>query len=85
MTHDVSPSLRLGSLTVADLDSLAADWLDAGCGDRLAEASERTWAELTGGACPLAVYWYDEVAARTRESAFALGGPPSREPFLTPA
>jgi MoaA/NifB/PqqE/SkfB family radical SAM enzyme len=66
MTHDVRSSLRLGSLREAGLTTLAADWLEAGSGDDLAVACEQTWAELTGTRLPLAVYWYDEVAARTR-------------------
>ena len=66
MTHEVSRSLRLGSLCTASLTSLAAAWLAAGGADSLAGACERTWDELTRGTLPYAVYWYDEVAARTR-------------------
>ena len=69
MTHDVNSSLRLGSLHEAGLASLAADWLDRGAGDDLAMACEQTWVELTRTSPPLAVYWYDEVAAWTRAGA----------------
>ncbi len=71
MTHEVSSSLRLGRLAEAGLASLAAGWLADGRGDRLAEACERTWEELAGGTLAPAVYWYDEVAARTREAGHA--------------
>ena len=66
MTHDVNSSLRLGSLHEKGLGTLAADWLATGAGDRLAVACEQAWVELTRGTPPLAVYWYDEVAAWTR-------------------
>ena len=66
MTHDVTSSLRLGSLWDAGLATLAADWLEEGGGDRLAVSCEQTWVELTRASPPLAVYWYDEVAAWTR-------------------
>jgi MoaA/NifB/PqqE/SkfB family radical SAM enzyme len=66
MTHDVNSSLRLGSLHETGLATLAARWLESGSGDRLAVACEQTWVELTRTSPPLAVYWYDEVAARTR-------------------
>ncbi len=86
LTHDVSPSLRLGSLAEArGLAALADEWLAAGGGDRLAEACERTWAELTGAIVPLAVYWYDVVAAQTRALAPALGVRPLAELVTTPA
>ena len=65
MTHDVSGSLRLGSLHDEGLAALAAEWLDAGAGDELAMACEQAWVDLTSTSPPLAVYWYDEVAART--------------------
>ena len=65
MTHDVSGSLRLGSLHDEGLAELASGWLDAGAGDELATACEQAWADLTSTSPPLAVYWYDEVAART--------------------
>jgi hypothetical protein len=66
MTHEVSRSLWLGSLFDAHLADLAIDWIAAGGGDVLAESCEQTWAELTERRAPHAVYWYDEVAARTR-------------------
>ena len=68
LTHEVSRTLALGSLADARLDVLAHDWLASGRADRLAEACERTWAELTGVSFPPAAYWYDEVAARTKAS-----------------
>ena len=71
MTHDVSTSLRLGSLRKAGLATLAAEWLADGGGDRLAVACEQTWVNLTRTTPPLAVYWYDEVAALTRGRAGA--------------
>jgi hypothetical protein len=52
-------------LAQARLSSLARDWLAAGQGDRLADACERTWTELTAVNRTPAVYWYEEVAART--------------------
>jgi len=66
MTHEVSSSLWLGSLLDAGLTELASDWLEACGGDVLAQTCEQTWAELTERRSPHAVYWYDEVAARTR-------------------
>ena len=66
MTHEISRSLWLGSLLDAGLSELTADWISAGGADVLAEACEQTWAELTERRSPHAVYWYDEVAARTR-------------------
>jgi len=68
LTHDVNSSLRLGSLYARSLATLASDWLTAGGGDRLAVACDQTWVDLTRTEPPLAVYWYDEVAARTRGS-----------------
>jgi MoaA/NifB/PqqE/SkfB family radical SAM enzyme len=65
LTHEVSRALRLGSLFGERLSSLARDWLAAGTADLLADACERTWAELTMAGCGPAAYWYDEVAART--------------------
>lgn len=66
LTHEIDPALALGSLAGgARLARLAPAWLAAGHGDRLAEACERTWEELAASDAP-AVYWYDEVAARTR-------------------
>ena len=67
LTHEVSRDLALGSLADTSLSSLAQDWLAKGQGDRLAGACEKTWADLTAARRGAAVYWYDEVAARTRE------------------
>jgi len=67
LTHEISEALRLGSLADARLTSLARDWLRAGQGDVLAAACERTWTELARLAPPMAAYWYDEVAARTKD------------------
>ncbi len=75
LTHEVSRTLALGSLTDARLDTLAHDWLASSRAGRLAEACERTWEELTEAIVPPAVYWYDEVAARTKVTA-ALVAPP---------
>jgi MoaA/NifB/PqqE/SkfB family radical SAM enzyme len=68
LTHEVSRALRLGSLADARLASLAREWLAAGRADMLAAACEQTWAELMETR-PTAVYWYDEVAARTHDLA----------------
>jgi MoaA/NifB/PqqE/SkfB family radical SAM enzyme len=77
MTHEVAPSLALGSLGETGLAVLASRWLGDGGADSLAEACERTWDGLTRGTPPEAVYWYDEVATRTREREPAL--PRSRD------
>lgn len=69
LTHEVSRTLKLGALAGARLSSLARDWLAAGRGDMLADACERTWSALTGVSQAPAVYWYDEVAARTHVCA----------------
>jgi MoaA/NifB/PqqE/SkfB family radical SAM enzyme len=66
MTHELDPSLRLGSLIESRLEPLANKWLSAGHGEVLADACERTWAELTRPNPAVAVYWYEEVAARTK-------------------
>lgn len=66
MTHEMSEALWLGSLHDAPLSMLAANWLAAGMADRLADACELTWSALAI-ARPHAVYWYDEVAARTHD------------------
>jgi MoaA/NifB/PqqE/SkfB family radical SAM enzyme len=66
LTHDVSSRNCLGSLRDAGLASLAHDWLASGEGDRLADACERTWTDLVAAESAAAVYWYDEVASRTR-------------------
>lgn len=64
LTHDVSPSLWLGTLEQTDLRTLAGDWLADGRGEALATACARAWDELTTDSTP-SFYWYDEVAART--------------------
>jgi MoaA/NifB/PqqE/SkfB family radical SAM enzyme len=65
LTHDVSPSLQLGTLGEDRLTTLADRWLRDERGDVLADACEQTWFELAHETTPRAVYWYDEVAART--------------------
>jgi MoaA/NifB/PqqE/SkfB family radical SAM enzyme len=65
MTHEVNRTLKLGSLTDARLVTLAREWLSEGRGDVLADACERTWEQLSTNDLLHAVYWYDEVAART--------------------
>ncbi len=68
LTHDVDPGLWLGSLKQGSLGTLGRNWLEAGHGDKLALACERTWDNLSemNGDEAMAVYWYGEVAARTR-------------------
>jgi sulfatase maturation enzyme AslB (radical SAM superfamily) len=68
LTHELSRSFVLGSLTEERLSSLADRWLAAGRGDELAEVCARTWTALTGPNPPLATYWYDEVATRSHGS-----------------
>ena len=72
LTHELSPSLALGSLTSARLSELAPRWLASGKATALASACERTWAQLTSGLIPPAVYWFDEVAARTQPARLPL-------------
>jgi MoaA/NifB/PqqE/SkfB family radical SAM enzyme len=72
LTHEVDRGLRLGSLSDARLSVLSHDWLAGGRGDVLAEACEQTWTDLTEAGTSAAVYWYDEVAARTRSQRSAL-------------
>jgi hypothetical protein len=67
LTHEVSRTLKLGALPGTRLSLLAQNWLAAGRGDILADACERTWSALTQVNQAPAVYWYDEVAARTQE------------------
>ncbi|MFZ6815107.1 radical SAM protein [Undibacterium sp. Rencai35W] len=77
LTHDVDRQLWLGSLHKKNLSGLAQDWMQHGGADRLVQACEQTWNELnqhdyadhaepTTEIQHAAVYWYDEVAARTR-------------------
>jgi len=70
LTHEVSRRLGLGSLKDERLSKLAARWLAAGAGDLLADACARTWNELSDTKSLHAVYWYDEVAARTHQPDF---------------
>jgi MoaA/NifB/PqqE/SkfB family radical SAM enzyme len=72
LTHEITPRLALGSLAATRLSTLARGWLAAGRGDVLAGACARTWAELTAEPAEPAVYWYDEVAARTWPSVVTL-------------
>jgi pyruvate-formate lyase-activating enzyme len=69
LTHDVSSALGLGSLQEASLRDLAAAWIARGAADTLADACARAWTELTVATPPLAVYWYDIVAALTWSTA----------------
>jgi Fe-coproporphyrin III synthase len=66
LTHEVSHVLHLGSLSDSCLSLLAHKWIDCGKGDKLVAACERTWLDMTKDNPNTAVYWYDEVAARTR-------------------
>jgi Fe-coproporphyrin III synthase len=63
LTHELPPSLWLGSVHETPLRALAARWLHSSASQRLVQALERTWTELAAGEQP-AAYWYDEVAAR---------------------
>lgn len=65
LTHEICPDLGLGSLHGRRLTALVSDWLRTGQAAALAGACARTWAELTVAPMRPAVYWYDEVAART--------------------
>jgi MoaA/NifB/PqqE/SkfB family radical SAM enzyme len=65
LTHEVSRRLSLGSLKEDHLSKLAVHWLSAGKSNLLADACARTWNELSVMKAMHAVYWYDEVAART--------------------
>jgi MoaA/NifB/PqqE/SkfB family radical SAM enzyme len=72
LTHEVSRAFRLGSLLDDGLASLADDWIRRGQAGKLAEACERTWAELAKGHPDSAVYWYDAVATRTHSARVAI-------------
>jgi MoaA/NifB/PqqE/SkfB family radical SAM enzyme len=65
LTHNVNPSLWLGSLHQESLSSMSDRWLKTGRSAELVQACEKTWDELTTGHSPAATYWFDEVAART--------------------
>jgi hypothetical protein len=78
LTHDVSSALHLGSLRETRLRELAAAWIAGGAADTLAEACAHAWDELTVATPPLAVYWYDIVAALSWIAARP-GAAPNRE------
>jgi len=65
LTHEIDPRLQIGSLKSTRLSALATSWLVSGLAEDLVEACERTWDELVRERVS-ALYWYDEVAARTR-------------------
>jgi len=71
LTHEIHPGFSLGSLAHDRLAALASDWMRAGCADSLADACAQTWTELTDAPLDHAVYWHDEVAARTRRAMVA--------------
>lgn len=75
MTHELHRTLQIGSLRNGRLSTLVSDWLAAGRGDMLALACERTWTELARELRSDAVYWYDEVAARSAEICTSLPVP----------
>jgi MoaA/NifB/PqqE/SkfB family radical SAM enzyme len=66
LTHELNRAFQIGSLRNELLSALVRDWLASGRADKLAKACERTWNELAGDGCD-AIYWYDEVAARTNQ------------------
>jgi len=66
LTHEVSRHLALGRLDEAPLPLLAREWIAAGRAARLAAACDETWKALSEQPGASAVYWYEEVAARTR-------------------
>jgi MoaA/NifB/PqqE/SkfB family radical SAM enzyme len=66
LTHEVSRHLALGRLVDAPLPLLAREWIATGRAAELAAACDEAWkARSAAGGAP-AVYWYEEVAARTR-------------------
>jgi MoaA/NifB/PqqE/SkfB family radical SAM enzyme len=69
LTHDIHPQLWLGSLHQNSLASLAKKWLIDGHADRLVDACEQAWQALSlhQSEDNAAVYWYDAVAATTRQ------------------
>lgn len=78
MTHELDRRFRMGSLGEAPLSELARAWLERGCGDALAEVCETTWRELAAARAQPTLYWYEEVANRSR--ALATNASPSRRP-----
>jgi MoaA/NifB/PqqE/SkfB family radical SAM enzyme len=73
LTHEVDSGFYLGSLNQRALGTLSRNWLESGRGDRLALTCERTWDSLNESdwSDSMAVYWYSEVAARTRALSLA--------------
>ena len=67
LTHELDRQLALGTLAQARLSVLARAWLASGGGESLTRACERTWTELSSQRAESAFYWYDEVAARTKD------------------
>ena len=74
LTHEVSRHLALGWLDAAPLPLLAREWMAAGRAAELAAACDEAWKAVSGGADSSAVYWYEEVAARTRGHGSARKG-----------
>ncbi|MBB5463092.1 radical SAM protein [Paraburkholderia sp. Cpub6] len=70
LTHDINPAFWLGTLNERSLACLAQSWLGSGLADKLVDACARTWAGTVESGTP-AVYWFDEVAARTYSPALA--------------
>ena len=66
-THELSRTFKLGSLTDTRLSFLSSQWLSAGHGDRLSDACARTGEELAFTNPAHDLYWYEEVATRTRD------------------
>jgi MoaA/NifB/PqqE/SkfB family radical SAM enzyme len=66
LTHEVNRELSLGRLADAPLPVLAREWIATGGAAHLAAACEQTWNALAESAGSAAVYWYEEVARRTR-------------------
>jgi len=67
LTHEISRDLALGSLADGRLEALAQHWIASRRGENLAAACARTWSDLANSGDTSAVYWYEEVAARTRQ------------------
>lgn len=83
LTHELPPSLHLGSLHRAPLAALAATWLAGPPAAALAAACARTWEELAAAGGPQACYWYDEVAARTQPRRLPRVSEPAPRPVAT--
>ncbi len=65
LSHEINPSLYLGSLLNEKLSALADNWMNRGLGKRLTEVSEITWNELVNLATGSAMTWFDEVSLRS--------------------